>query len=152
MSYLNNEQRTALFAMRKALDGFVAKIVDNPAEINDNPAAIRLWKPGAFSAGDGTTPPDVRMHEGIPYKCNQSHDSTDNPTWNPKDAPALWSQYHGTTPQTAHAFIQPTGAHDMYLKGEYAIFDGGAIKRAKEDTAYHPDVYPDAWEEWSDGA
>ena len=148
----STEDAAALEGVRGSLDNLVLKIVDSPAEINQNMAAIRKWEPGPFSAGDGTTPPDVRMHEGIPYKCNQSHDSTGNPAWNPKDAPALWSQYHGTTPQTARPFIQPTGAHDMYLKGEYAIFDGGAIKRAKEDTAYHPDVYPDAWEEWSDGA
>lgn len=143
---MTEAQRAQFFEMRKALDGFVAKIVDSPAEINENPAAIRTWAPGPFSAGNDTTPPDVRMYEGDPYKCNQDHDSTDNPGWNPKDSPALWSQYHGTTKETARPFIHPTGAHDMYLKGEYASFDDGSIKRATMDTAYSPDEYAQAWE------
>ena len=137
---MTDAQRAQFFAMRKALDGFVAKIVDSPAEINENPAAIRLWHEGPFEVGD------VRMYEGNPYKCVQAHDSTGNPAWNPAAAPALWMQYHGTSVETARPFIHPTGAHDMYLAGEYAIFDDG-IKRATMNTSFSPDEYPAAWED-----
>ena len=138
---MTEAQRAQFFEMRKCLDGLVRKIVDSPAEINLNMAGIRHWKEGAYTVGD------VRMYDSDPYKCVQGHDSTGTPGWNPKDAPALWMQYHGTTKETARPFVHPTGAHDMYLKGEYAIFDGGAIKRANQDTSFGPDEYAQAWDD-----
>ena len=133
---MNAEQRAELFAMRKALDGFVAKIADNPVEINENPVAIREWQPGAYVIGD------VRMYEGNPYKCVQAHDGA----WNPADTPALWMQYHGTSAITARPWVAPSGAHDMYKSGEYMIWTDGNVYRCKQDTTYSPNDYPAAWE------
>lgn len=137
---MTDAQRAQFFAMRKALDGFVGKIVENPVEINDNMAAIRPWKPGAYVVGD------VRMYEGIPYKCVQAHDSTGNDAWNPAATPALWMQYHGTSPGTARPWIAPTGAHDMYKAGEYMIWTDGLTYRCLSDTIYSPADYANAWE------
>lgn len=137
---MTEAQRAQFFAMRKALDGFVTKIVDNPVEINNNTAAIRPWKPGPHAAGD------VRMHLGIPHKCVQSHDSTGNESWNPAATPALWMQYHGTSAATARPWIAPTGAHDMYKAGEYMVWTDGLTYRCKADTVYSPADYPQAWE------
>ncbi|MBR3795792.1 MAG: hypothetical protein IKK34_07160 [Clostridia bacterium] len=137
---LTAEQQKQFFAMRKALDGFVAKIVDSPAEINENPAAIRIWKPGVFALND------VRQHRGVPYKCVQAHDSTANPGWTPDAVPALWMQYHGTTIETARPWVAPTGAHDMYKAGEFMIWTDGAVYRCVEDTTFTPWAYPAAWE------
>ena len=137
---MTEAQRAQFFAMRKALDGFVAKIVDSPAEINENPAAIRIWKPGVYALDD------VRQHDGIPYRCVQAHDSTENTGWTPDTVPALWMQYHGTTIETARPWVAPTGAHDMYKAGEFMIWTDGAVYRCVEDTVYAPDVYAQAWE------
>ena len=126
--------------IRAALDNLVIKIVDSPAEINENSAAIRIWKPGVFVVGD------VRAYEGIPYKCVQAHNSTGDESWNPAATPALWMQYHGTTPETARAWIAPTGAHDMYKAGEYMIYTDGRTYRCITDTVYAPDAYAAAWE------
>jgi hypothetical protein len=139
MSYLSDAQRAQFAAMRKALDGFVAKIVDSPAEVNDNMAAIRLWHPGPYERGD------VRMFAGIPRYCKQTHDSTANPGWTPAAEPALWGHYHGTTPETARPF--EADAANMYRAGEYMIWTDGAIKRCIEDTIYSPAAYPRAWED-----
>ena len=125
--------------MRKALDGFVGKIAENPVEINDNMAAIRPWKPGPYAVGD------VRMYDGIPYKCAQSHDSTGNDAWNPAATPALWMQYHGTSKATARHWVKPTGAHDMYKAGEWMIWTDGLAYPCLFDTAYSPDEYAGAW-------
>lgn len=127
-------------AMRKAADGLIGKITDSAAEINDNLGVIREWKPGLYAIGD------VRMDEDSPYKCVQAHDSTQNPDWHPSAVPALWMEYHGTTPETARPFKHPQGAHDVYRTGEYMIWTNGAIMRAKMDTAYSPDEYAQAWE------
>jgi len=137
---MTQAQREQFAAVRRALDGYVAKIADSPAEINDNPAALRTWKPGAYAAGD------VRSHAGIPYKCVQPHDSTANPGWTPDTAPALWMQYHGTTVATARPWVAPTGAHDMYKAGEYMIWTDGMVYRCVSDTAYSPADYPATWE------
>lgn len=138
---LTEGQRKQFFEIRKALDGFVTKIVDSPAEINENPAAIRLWKPGKYAIGD------VRSYDGVPYKCVQAHDSTENPTWTPDTVPALWMQYHGTTPETARPWIAPAGAHDMYKAGEYMIWTDGLTYRCLMDTVYSPTAYAQAWEQ-----
>ena len=136
---MTEAQRKQFFEMRKALDGFVAKIVDSPAEINENPAAIRIWHEGAYAVGD------VRMHEGAPYKCVQAHDSTGNPAWNPTVA-SLWMQYHGTSKETARPWVAPSGSHDMYKVDEYMIWTDGNVYHCTVDTVYSPTDYPTAWE------
>ena len=134
------EQREKLFALRRALDGLVSRIADTPSEVNEYVAAIREWKEGAYIVGD------VRMYQGAPYKCVQAHDSTGNAGWSPDAAPALWMQYHGTSRETARAWVAPTGAHDMYKAGEYMIWTDGKTYKAKMDTAYSPADYPQAWD------
>lgn len=137
---MTNEQRADLLAIRKALDNFVVKIVDTPAEINDNQIAVRQWQPATYIIGD------VRQYKGVPYKCVQAHDSTANVDWTPDTTPALWMQYHGTTPETARAWVAPTGAHDVYKTGEYMIFTDGKIYKCLSDTTYSPVDYSQAWE------
>ena len=137
---MTDTQRTELLAMRKALDSLVTRISDIPAEINEYQAAVREWQPGAFSVGD------VRQRLGAPYKCVQAHDSTANPGWTPEATPALWMQYHGTTPESARPWIAPTGAHDMYKAWEYTIWTDGKTYKAKMDTAYSPADYAQAWD------
>lgn len=137
---MTEEQRKTLYEMRRALDSFVAKISDSAAEINDNVCAVRVWMPGAYAQGD------VRQHGGVPYKCVQAHDSTDNPAWTPDAAPALWMQYHGTTRETARAWIAPTGAQDMYKAGEWMIWTDGTVYKCLSDTSFDPEAYAQAWE------
>lgn len=140
MRILNETQRAKFFKIREALDDFVVQIADVPQKVNQYVEAIRAWKPGAYAIGD------VRNEGGIPYKCVQAHDSTGNESWNPSATPALWMQYHGTTPDTARAWVAPAGAHDMYLSGEYMIWEDGNIYLCKEDTVYSPVAYKSAWE------
>lgn len=135
---MTEAQRAQFFAMRKALDGYVEKIVDNPVEINANLVAIRPWAPGPAVVGD------VRMFEGAPYKCVQDHDSTGSPDWTPAATPALWMQYHGTTPETARPWLQPSGAHDQYKAGEYMTLEG-VLYLCLSDTTYSPTDYAAAW-------
>lgn len=136
---MTNEQRNQLIALRKALDNFVTKISDTPAEINDNQIVLRPWQPNTYSVGD------VRVYENIPYKCVQAHNSTGNDAWNPPATPALWMQYHGTSVESARPWLTPTGAHDMYKAGEYMIWTDGSIYQCLIDTVYSPTDYSQAW-------
>lgn len=131
--------------IRTALNSFVGIIVDNPAEINKNMAAILPWKPGVFVATSADAPADVCMHGGNPYKCIQSHDSTANPGWTPDTQPALWMQYHGTSKATARPWIQPLGSEDRYRSGEWMIWTDGLAYPCIQDTTYSPDLWPGAW-------
>lgn len=140
MSYLTADQKAKFADLRAALDGYIKKIVDIPAEINEHTVAIRPWKMGAYAIGD------VRMYEDIPYKCVQAHDSTANEAWNPAAAPALWMQYHGTSIASARPWIAPTGAQDMYKRGETMIWTDGDIYTCLVDTTYSPTEYGQAWE------
>lgn len=137
--FLVENQDASITGIRGSLDNFVGKIVDSPAEINENMLIIRAWEPGEYAVGD------VRMYEGIPYRCVQAHDSTGNETWNPTVA-SLWMQYHGTSAATARPWIAPTGAHDMYLKGEWMIWTDGVVYCCLMDTVYSPADYAQAWE------
>lgn len=140
MSHIFDEAR----AYRRALDAYIEEIKESPRSINTHVTILRVWTPGVYNVGD------VRLENGIPYKCAQSHDSTANPAWSPSQQPALWYQYHGTTPETARPFIAPTGAHDMYQADEYMIWTDGNIYRCVVPTTYNPEQYAQAWELVSD--
>lgn len=136
---MTEAQKTELFAIRKALDNFIIKIVDNPTEINSNSTIIRNWKPANYVIGD------VRNYNGIPYKCIQAHDSTENITWTPNTVSSLWMQYHGTTIETARPWIQPLGSEDIYKIDEYVIWED-KIYKCLANTNFDPITYPVAWE------
>ena len=136
--YLNSKQENFFRTFRKLADERIAQMVESPVEINENLDAIRNWKPASYTIDD------IRLYEGNPYKCVQAHDSSNNEAWNPTVA-SLWIQYHGTTPETARAWVAPTGAHDMYKAGEYMIYIDGLKYSCVQDTTYSPSDYPNAW-------
>lgn len=133
------ELENYLKKIRAALDKHVININSDTKEINEYAEILRNWTPGNYVVGD------VRVYDGIPYKCIQAHDSTGNETWNPSVA-SLWIQYHGTSVETARPWIAPTGAHDMYLAGEYMIWTDGSTYKCLSNTNFSPADYASAWE------
>ena len=109
-------------------------------EVIDMAPLLKPWQEGAYEAGD------VVVYEGAPYKCAQAHDSTGNAGWNPQEAPALWANYHATDAAHALAYVQPTGAHDAYMSGEYAVYDGRVYRCIVDSTVHDPAVLPASWE------
>lgn len=100
------------------------------------------WMPGKHVAGD------IFSVDGDIWECFQNYDNAVYPDIVPGNA--AWftfnRPYHGTSRETARMFIHPTGAHDVYKKGEWAIQDGKFTK-ANQDTAYSLAEYPQAWDE-----
>lgn len=88
-------------------------------------------------------------HEGQSWRCCQAHNTNNNPDIEPGKSPAQWAPYHTTDPTKAKAFIQPTGAHDAYMKGECCLWTDGKVYRSTMETAnaYSPAAYPQGWEE-----
>lgn len=136
---INLELESYLKKVRSALDKHIININSDTKEINECTELLRKWKPGSYAVGD------VRVYEGIPYKCIQAHNSTGNKTWNPSVA-SLWIQYHGTSVETARPWIAPTGAHDIYLAGEYMIWTDGSTYKCLSNTNFSPADYALAWE------
>lgn len=102
---------------------------------------LPAWSSGKFKAGD------LRTHDGQAWKCLQDHDSTGNETWAPGLAASLWTVLHTTDPARAKPFVQPTGAHDAYLKGEAVLWTDGKVYVSIMETAnsYSPEAYPQGW-------
>ena len=136
---LTDTDRALLRKARQALDAYLPTLADTPARVNENTDLLRTWQPGNYAAGD------LRAYKGIPYKCVQAHDSMANIGWTPDAVPALWMQYHGTSPETARPWLAPSGAHDQYKAGEYMIWTDGAVYEALSNTVYSPDQYAQAW-------
>ena len=139
MRPLTKEDKVILFKIRKILDKYYPFILENPVAINEAIEGMRLWTPGAYTVSD------VVRYNNIPYKCVQTHDSTNNSEWTPPSTPALWMEYHGTSKETARNWIAPTGAHDIYKQGEWMIFTDGKYYECLNDTAYSPTDYSSAW-------
>lgn len=99
-----------------------------------------------WSAGNHTKG-EIYTANGQVWECFQSYDNAVYPDIKPGNA--SWYTFnrplHGTTAETARDFVQPTGSHDIYHAGEYAIFDT-KLYRCISDTAYSPADYASAWE------
>ena len=98
------------------------------------------WREGKHNIGE------IYNANGQTWECYQAYDNAVYPDINPNNA--AWHTFnrplHGNTPDTARAFVPVMGAHDMYRKGEYAIYDG-VIYECITDTAYSPATYSGAW-------
>ena len=89
--------------------------------------------------------------------------------WSPDVYPAGWEEYtestgggdsgetgggdSGTTEpetpptETISDFVQPTGAHDAYKKGDKVKFDGKIYESLIDANTYSPSAYPAGWKE-----
>ena len=104
-------------------------------------ALLPEWTEGEHKVGE------VYTAEDQVWECYQAYDNSTYPDIKPGNA--AWYTFnrpmHGTSRETARYFVQPTGAHDIYHAGEWAIH-GGKMCRCTQDTAYSPTDYPQAWE------
>ena len=98
------------------------------------------WKPGKHVVGD------IFSVDGDIWECFQNYDNAVYPDIAPGGA--AWftfnRPYHGTSRETARIFIHPTGAHDVYKKGEWAV-QGGKFTECLSDTSYSLEEYSAAW-------
>lgn len=81
---------------------------------------------------------DRVKYGGLLYKCVQNH--TSQPTWNPVDAPSLWSRSADPGEEWPE-WIQPTGAHDAYKKGDKVSHNGKHWTSDIDANTYEPGVY-----------
>lgn len=98
------------------------------------------WEPGKHVTGD------IFSVDGDIWECFQNYDNAVYPDIAPGGS--AWftfnRPYHGTSRETARNFVHPTGAHDIYKKGEWAV-QGGKFTECLYDTSYSLEEYPSAW-------
>lgn len=80
-------------------------------------------------------------YEGKLYRCVQAHTSQEG--WEPPNVPALWvrTAAEGEIPD----WVQPTGAHDAYNKGDKVRYEGKVWVSTMDANTYAPGVY--GWDE-----
>ena len=83
---------------------------------------------------------DRRQYDGLLYRCVQAHTSQDD--WTPPQVPALWVR---TSTEPFPEWVQPTGAHDAYNKGDKVSHLGKHWESDIDNNVYEPGVY--GWSE-----
>ena len=93
------------------------------------------WEVGvAYAVGDR------RQYDGLLYRCVQAH--TSQADWYPPAVPALWVR---TSTEEWPEWIQPTGAHDAYNKGDKVSHNAKHWISSIDANVYEPGVY--GWDE-----
>lgn len=133
-----DEQIATFNALRLLFDGKTPTTADERIQCG---AIYPEWAAGNHNVGE------IYNALGQVWECYQAYDNAIYTDVEPHNA--AWHTFnrplHGTTPETAREFVQPTGAHNTYKTGEYAIYNGKLYK-CIQDTAYSPDDYVTAWE------
>ena len=135
---VNYEALTAaIYMARQQLAG----VTDEDVRIRAS-ALYPDWSAGAHAAGESCNA------GGQTWECYQAHDNAVYPDIAPGNAAwyTFWRPLHGKSMGTARAWVQPTGAHDIYRAGEYMIWTDGQVYKCLSDTAYSPGEYAQAWE------
>lgn len=125
------------------------------------PSGIPLWVQ-PLGATDAYKLGDIVMHNEKKWKS-----SIDNNVWEPGvygweavtestgdggDSGETGGGGSTTEPETPPSetipdFVQPTGAHDAYKKGDKVRYNGKVYKSLIDGNAYSPDAYPAGWQE-----
>jgi len=106
-------------------------------------ALCKAWKAGIHTAGETYTTPDGQI-----WTCIQGYNNEHHPGVTPGSTAwgTFHKPYHGTSRETTLPWVQPTGAHDMYLAGEFMIWTDGEVYRCLQGTNFNPEEYGAAWE------
>ena len=116
-------------AMRENLNVACTFLTDEQAETVT--VLFPKWETGiAYKVGDR------RQYDGLLYKCVQAHTSQSD--WTPDVVPALWVR---TSTEEWPEWIQPTGAHDAYNKGDKVSHNEKHWVSDIDANVYEPGVY-----------
>ena len=101
------------------------------------PVLYPAWRSETeYHAGDRV------LHGGVLYRVVQAH--TSQADWTPDITPALFVV---VSLDEWPEFVQPTGAHDAYNKGDKVTFEGKHYISLIDGNVYSPTAYPAGWQE-----
>lgn len=82
------------------------------------------------------------QYKNVLYRVVQAH--TSQADWTPDITPALFVV---VSLDEWPEFVQPTGAHDAYKKGDKVTFNGKHYVSLIDANVYSPAAYPAGWKE-----
>lgn len=111
---------------------------------SDEDAYVMRYLYGEWS-GDGITykTNDRLMYNDKFYKVLQDH--TSQADWLPTTATSLYVEIADPSIEYPE-FVQPTGAHDAYAKGDKVTFEGKKYVSLIDANVYSPSAYPSGWQ------
>ena len=106
------------------------------ASLSDETAltGVELFPP--WSVGKAYATGERVQYEGTLYKCVQGH--TSQADWTPPVTPALWT---AVSLDEYPAWVQPTGAHDAYSKGDKVTHNCKRWTSTADANVWEPGVY-----------
>ncbi len=121
--------------IRKAIDTFAENQTDET--LIDNKAAFSLWRAGV----PVTRKQILRFNDDL-YRVNQDHTTQDD--WTPDITPALYTKI---SLEEYPEWVQPTGAHDAYNKGDKVSDEGKHWISEMNGNVWKPGTVAGAWSE-----
>ena len=121
--------------IRKAIEIFAKNQTDET--LIDNKAAFEWWRPGIAAEKDKI----YRFGDDL-YRCIQPH--TTQSDWTPDITPALFVKI---SLEEFPQWVQPTGAHDAYNKGDKVSDEGKHWISEIGGNVWKPGTVVGAWSE-----
>ena len=134
----------SIAAIKVAVRRLVPIYALTPDDIAD---LVALYDP--WSDAEAVEIGDVRSHGGRLYKVIQAH--TTQADWTPDITPALWTDIAPPATEEGEEivpeWVQPTGAHDAYKKGDKVLYDNKVYESTIDANVWSPADYPQGWKE-----
>ena len=126
-------------AIRASMDAAAISLTDEQAA-----NAPRLYP--TWSAGMEVKAGDRLYYTGTDklYKVRDGKGHTTQADWTPDITPAMFVV---VSLDEWPEFVQPTGAHDAYNKGDKVTFEGKHYISLIDGNVYSPAAYPAGWQE-----
>ena len=119
-----------------------AKIEKAAALQSDEDALESIELFPKWEAGIAVAIGERYQYNGKLYKVIQAH--TTQADWTPDITPALFTE---VSLDEFPEWVQPTGAHDAYNKGDKVTFEGKHYMSLIDGNIWSPAAYPAGWEE-----
>ena len=122
-------------ALRPYIEKAAVSLTD--ADALESVELFPAWASGVAYAVD-----ERIQYGGTLYRVVQAH--TSQADWTPDKTPALFVV---VSLDEWPEFVQPTGAHDAYKKGDKITFEGKHYISLIDANVYSPTAYPAGWQE-----
>lgn len=122
--------------IRKAINKFAENQTDET--LIDNKAAFQLWNGNGLEVKAG----EIYLYNDELYRVVQDHTTQND--WAPDITPALYTKI---SVEEFPQWVQPTGAHDSYMKGAKVSDEGKRWVSNKDYNIYKPGLVLGDWSE-----
>lgn len=117
-------------------------IVKASASLTDADAVKAKELYDRWAAGMAVEVNDRLVYADRLYRVTQAHTTQEG--WEPDKVPAMFVV---VSLDEWPEFVQPTGAHDAYKKGDKVTFEGKHYISLIDGNVYSPTAYPAGWQE-----